>query len=89
MGHGNELKRIADIRNMRELRETRRVVDLKMWYTRQRLVDNAEALFSVDNLVSAIAPPGSAADRLIGGAGMLAATVRGVIKGIRVFRSRH
>lgn len=74
---------------MRELREARRVVDLKIWYTEQRLADNVGSLFSVDNLVSAIAPPGSVADGIIGGMGMLAATFRGIVKGIRMFRSRH
>lgn len=79
----------ADISSMEELREVRRWVDMKLWYTEEKLSDDVREGLSADNLMYIIAPPGSAAERVIDGVTTGLATVRGVINAIGVIRERH
>lgn len=74
---------------MRELREARRIVDLKLWYAEQKLADDISGTFSIDNFLSIIAPPGSLTDRVISGISTGLATIRGIINGIRCIRHRR
>ncbi len=77
-----------DIRRLAELRQMRREVDIKLWYAGEKLAGDVAYTFSVDNLLSIIAPPGSVGDRIVGGFSTGLATVRGVMNAIQMFRSR-
>ncbi len=77
-----------DIRRLAELRQMRREVDIELRYAGEKLADDVAGTFSVDNLLSIIAPPGSVADRIVGGLSTGLATVRGVMNAIQIFRNR-
>ncbi len=78
-----------DIRNLGELRQMRREVEIKLWYAEERLADGIADTFSVDNLLSLFAPPGSVGDRIVGGFSTGLATIRGIINAIQMFQSRR
>ena len=89
MARGNRKTRyLSEISSLKELREARREIDMKLWYTGEKLADDVAETFSVDNLLSIIAPPGSVADRIVGGMSTGLATVRGIINAVQMFRSR-
>lgn len=88
MAHRRKIRNLSKISSLRELREARRIVDLKLWYTEQKISDDISGTFSVNNLLSLIAPEGSTADRIINGMTTGLATVRGIVNGIRRIRCR-
>lgn len=84
-----KVRYLDEISSFKELREARREIDRRLRYAEEKLADDVVETFSVENLLSIIAPPGSAADRLVGSIGTGLATVRGVINAIQMFRSRR
>lgn len=79
---------LSEISSLNELREARREVGIKLWYAEEKLAGDAAETFSVDNLMSIIAPPGSVTDRIFGGMTTGIATVRGILNAIQMFRGR-
>lgn len=79
---------LSDISSLSELRQARREVDLKLWYAGEKLTDDLSDTFSVDNLMSIIAPPGSLTEKIIDGFSMGLTTLRGIINAIGLFRGR-
>jgi hypothetical protein len=77
----------SEIASYDELLQVRRSLKIAVRETKEDIADSADEFFSLDNLVSLIAPPGSTIDRLIGGVETGIATVRGIIRGIDLFRS--
>jgi hypothetical protein len=84
-----KVRYIGDIYTHRELREMRMRLDAKLWYVEQKLAGDVAYVFSFDNLVELIAPPGSMADRVVGFVRMALATLRGVAKGVEHYRGRR
>jgi hypothetical protein len=84
-----KLRYFSDIKTQKELREVRRELELREWYAGEKFIDNASDTFSMDNLLSIVAPPGSAADRVVGGIGTGIATVRGIMNAVQMFRGRR
>lgn len=79
---------LNDIGTARALREARRDIDTRLWYAEDRFVERTASTFSVDNLISLIAPPGSLTDRLVGGVSSGLATIRGIMSYIRYRNNR-
>jgi hypothetical protein len=80
---------LDEISSYDELVQARREVQAQMWRVEEDLTDSAAEAFSLDTLISIIAPPGSMVDRLIGSFDTLLATVRGIINGIALYRLRR
>lgn len=57
------------IGSMRELRVARRELEIREWFARERLADDAAEVFSLGTLVSLIAPRGSILGGMAGGIG--------------------
>jgi hypothetical protein len=79
---GREIRRaryLSEIRSVRELKEARVELELREWFARERLEADVYDTFTLDNLVSIVAPPGSWLYRVIGGVGTGLATVQGVV----------
>jgi hypothetical protein len=79
---GREIRRaryLSEIRSVRELKEARVELELREWFARERLEADVYDTFTLDNLVSMVAPPGSWLNRVIGGVGTGLATVQGVV----------
>ncbi len=69
---------LSEISSVRELKEARRELELREWFARERLEADIYDTFTLDNLVSMVAPPGSILDRVIGGVGTGFAAVQGI-----------
>jgi hypothetical protein len=80
---------LDEISSYDELIQARRDVQTQMWMAEEELAESAGEVFSVDNILSIIAPPGSMIDSLIGSFESGLATVRGIINGIALFRNRR
>jgi hypothetical protein len=80
---------LDEIRSYKELRQVRREMDMKVWTAEEELSESVVEAFSADNILSFIAPQGSVIDRLVGGFDTVLATVRGIIRGVELFRSRR
>jgi hypothetical protein len=92
MARSNRRRRVRyldEIGSYEELIRARHHVQAQVRMAEEDLADTAADAFSLDNLVSIIAPPGSMVDRLIGSFDTVLATVRGIINGIALFRSRR
>lgn len=70
---------LGGIRSVRELREVRREMELRELFARERLTEDVAETFSVGNLLSLVAPPGSVAGRMIGGVGTGFAALQGIL----------
>lgn len=69
---------LSEISTVRELKEARRELEIREWFARERLIQDAYDTFTIDNLLSMVVPPGSLADRVIGGVGTGIAAVQGI-----------
>lgn len=79
----------SDIKTQKQLREARLELELRAWYAGEKIANDASDMFTVENLLSIIAPSGSVADRIVGGVGTGIATVKGLSNAIRMFRSKR
>jgi hypothetical protein len=70
------------------LREVREALQGRILYAEQRLADDFEETFSLENLIDLVAPPGSFLDRAIGWFEDAFAAVRGVMGAFDYFRRR-
>jgi hypothetical protein len=57
--------RPGDVTSLKQLREMRRIVEVREMYARRRLIDIAATLLSPRGLVSLLVPEGSWLDRLV------------------------
>ncbi len=78
---------LRGISGRKALMEARMEVDAMAWYARRRMEDRAAGMFTVDRLVSLVAPAGGVVDRAIGGVNVGMAAFRGILGAIRNFRS--
>jgi hypothetical protein len=69
---------LSEISTAAQLREARRELEIREWFARDRLAGDLVDTFTVDNLLSIVAPPGSVVERIIGGVGTGIAAVRGI-----------
>jgi hypothetical protein len=69
---------LSEIDTAAQLREARRELEIREWFARERLAEDAADTFTVDNLLSIVAPPGSLVDRVIGGVGTGIAAAQGL-----------
>ncbi len=68
MGRGiRQTRYLSEIRSVRELREAKRELELRDFFARERLAEDVAETFSVGNLLSLVAPPGSVVNRMMGG----------------------
>jgi hypothetical protein len=91
MARRNRNRRVRyldEISSYAELTQARRDVQVKIRSAEQELAESAGEAFSLDNLLSIVAPPGSVLDSLIGSIDTGIATVRGIINGIALFRRK-
>lgn len=82
---GREIRKVrylSEISSVRELRQARRELEIREWFARERLIEDTYATFSLENLLSIVAPPGSVIDRVIGGVGTGFSVVQAVIGAI-------
>ncbi len=64
---------------MAQLREARREMELREFFARERLLADVADTFTLDNLLSMVAPPGSLVERVISGVGTGFAALQGII----------
>jgi hypothetical protein len=83
-----KIRYLSDISSVGELREARRELELRTWYAERKLEDDIEETFTLDNMLSIFAPPGSLPDRILCGIGTGVATIRGIGNAFRMFRGR-
>lgn len=76
---------LNEIGTVGELREARRELSLREEYAGARLADEAADTFSLGGLLSIVAPPGSAGERIVGGIGTGVALMQGLSGVFRVF----
>jgi hypothetical protein len=84
---------LSEINNAAELREARHEIEFREWFAARRLTEDAYDFFTLENLVSIVAPPGSFIGRMIDGVGTGIAAAQGVL-GLfsgwgRIGRSAH
>lgn len=58
---------LSEIGSARELKEAMRELELREFFARERLAEDAADTFTLGNLISTVMPRGSVADRVVGG----------------------
>jgi hypothetical protein len=79
---GREIRKLhylSEISTAAELRAARGELEVREWFASRRLVDDAIDTFTIENLISVVAPPGSLVDRVIGGIGTGIAAAQGIL----------
>ena len=80
---------LSEIRTVGELREARRELEIREWFAKERLIEDTYNTFTLDNLLSIVAPPGSLVDRIIGGVGTGFTAIQGIMGVIGSFLGRR
>jgi hypothetical protein len=70
---------LSEINNAAELREARHEIEFREWFAARQLTEDAYDFFTLENLVSIVAPPGSFIGRMIDGVGTGIAAAQGVL----------
>lgn len=79
---GREIRKaryLSEISTVAGLKEARRELHIREWFARERLIEDVYDTFTLENLISVVAPPGSLIDRVIGGVGTGFTAFQGII----------
>lgn len=70
---------LSEISTVAELKEARRELELREWFAGERLAEDIAETFTLENMISIVAPPGSVLDRVIGGVGTGFTAIQGIM----------
>lgn len=77
-----KVRYLSEIRTVAELREARRELEIREWFASERLGEDIRDTFSLNTLLSIVAPSGGMVDRMIGNVGTGFMATRGIVGAI-------